>query len=109
MDVLPRLSLPSIASFGGITPLIAQGRLTTLLVLLQDLLRYPPPVVSFPLLSVVTTLQNLMEAYVAPARRGEEASSVSVALSPREQWVVLQLLYPVVCEVCDVFSVLDRH
>ena len=87
------------ASFGRITPFIAHARFTTLLLLLQDLLRYPPSVVSFPLLGVVTTLQSLLEAYVPPARRKEEAATVSMALSPREQWIVFQLLYPVVCEV----------
>ena len=86
-------------SFGRITPFIAHARFTTLLLLLQDLLRYPPSVVSFPLLAVITTLQSLLEAYVPPARRKEEAATVSMALSPREQWSVYQLLYPMVCEV----------
>ena len=87
------------ASFGRITPFIAYARFTTLLQLLQSLLRYPPRVVSFPLLSVVTTLQSLLDAYVPPARRTEEAAAVSLALSPREQWIVFQLVYPLVCEV----------
>ena len=50
-------------------------------------------------MKIVQVLESAMEAYVPPGRRMEEAATTGVSLSPREQWMVLPLLYPVVCEV----------
>ena len=99
IDATPRLSLPPLASFGRLTPSMAFNRLSTLLRLLQNLLRFPPAVTTFPALRVVATLQQLLEVYVAPGRRGEEAPATGVSLSPRDQWLLWPLVYPVVCEV----------
>ena len=96
IDATPRLSLPPLASFGRLTPSMAFNRLSTLLRLLQNLLRFPPAVTTFPALRVVATLQQLLEVYVAPGRRGEEVSATGVSLSPRDQWLLWPLVYPVV-------------
>lgn len=100
IDSTPRLSLPPLTSFGRLTPSVALNRLTTLLRLLQNLLRFPPAVAAFPALRVVATLQQLLEVYVPPARRGEEASATGVSLSPRDQWLLWPQVYPVACEAC---------
>ena len=86
LDSIPRLPLPPMGSFGRISPSLAFSRLSTLLLLLQSLLRYPPAIVSFPALKIVKVLGSVMEAYIPPGRRMEEASATSTSLSPREQW-----------------------
>lgn len=99
LESTPRLPLPPMASFGRISPSLAFSRLSTLLLLIQSLLRYPPAVVGFPVVKIVQVLESALEAYIPPGRRMEEAATTGVSLSPREQWMVLPLLYPVVCEV----------
>ena len=98
IDATPRLPLPPLVSFGRLTPSVALNRLAALLHLLQNLLRFPPAVTAFPVLRVVATLQQLLEVFVPPARRGEEASATGVSLSPRDQWLLWPLVYPLACE-----------
>lgn len=98
-SAIPRLQLPSITVYGAITPARAFARLSTLLQLIQELLRIPPSPVSIPILPLYTVLLSLIEAYVPLGRRSEEASINGIALSPHDQWLLLPSLYVVALQV----------
>ena len=98
-SAVPRLQLPSLTVYGAITPARALARLSTLLQLIQELLRNPPTPVSIPILPLYTVLLSLIEAYVPSGRRSEEASINGIAHSPHDQWLLLPSLYPVALQV----------
>lgn len=110
LDALPKLPLCPLSTYGRITPAFALARLTTLLHLLRSLLSAPPPVVSFPLFSILAPLLRLLESFVPAGRRSEEASCNGIALSPREQWLLFPLVYPPTLDVLALlFQRLGSH
>ena len=95
----PHLSFPSLASLGRITPVFAQARLSTLLSILHTLFQKIPPTCGIPIFPLISTLLSLLALFVPKGRRNDEASIDGVALSPKEQWLIIHLLFPQVFEV----------
>lgn len=97
----PHLSFPSLASLGRITPVFAQARFSTLLSIVHTLFQKIPPTCGIPIFSLISTLLSLLALFVPKGRRNDEASIDGIALSPKEQWFIIPLLFPQVFEVVN--------